>query len=211
MWATPGTASLTAAQRRIARWYLVNGVICHIVMDGLVGVWKLNPLFAAQYARIDKRFAMPVGEYDAGAVHTAMGIELYVKGPLAIYLYYCYHAGRPERDVVEVVTGVTQAYGTLVWLLPDVLSRGAKGNFAVDWRLTFSFHHLVYFWFSVVAAGAVLYVAVPLYLAWGAGSRLRDAVAAASGAASPASKPAASGGSLLRADTPQRKRAAARS
>lgn len=160
---------LTSGERKTARWYLLNGVVIHILMDGLVGVYKANRLFAENYAKLDKRYAAELGSFNGSAVHIISGLELFVKGPICILLYRAYHRGSPHRDALEFLTCVTQVYGTIIYLGQEAIS-GMK-HCDVDYDLTFTFHYLLYFWFAVVF-GCLLWLLVPTYLGWKAYLRI---------------------------------------
>jgi hypothetical protein len=161
--------ALSYGERHLARWYLLNGVVIHILMDGLVGVFKANRLLAENYAKLDKRYGEDIGSFNGSVVHLVSAIELVVKGPICLLLYRAYHRNSPNRDALEFFTCITQVYGTVVYLGQEAIS-GAP-NLDVDYGLTFSAHYLLYFWFAVVF-GSVLYVAVPAYLGWRAYCRL---------------------------------------
>lgn len=160
---------LTFAERIRARWYLLNGIVIHILMDGLVGVFHMNKLFAQNYAKLDKRYGEPLGTFNGSTVHIVSAMELFVKGPICILLYRAMHRGSKHRDVLEFFTCVTQVYGTIVYLGQEAIS-GAP-NLDVDYNLTFSFHFLLYFWFAVVF-GCLLYIVVPIVLGWKSYQRL---------------------------------------
>eukprot|EP00658_Telonema_sp_P-2_P001736 TRINITY_DN10655_c0_g1_i1.p1 TRINITY_DN10655_c0_g1~~TRINITY_DN10655_c0_g1_i1.p1 ORF type:complete len:179 (+),score=48.52 TRINITY_DN10655_c0_g1_i1:105-641(+) len=85
--------ALTASERMRARWYLLNGVIIHILMDGMVGVFKVEPLFAKNYNKLDRRYGSAIGTFEGSTVHIVSLLELFVKGPLCILLYRAYHRG----------------------------------------------------------------------------------------------------------------------
>ena len=153
--------SLSSGERMRARWYLLNGVFIHILMDGMVGVFKVEPLFAKNYNKLDRRYGSDIGTFQGSAVHIISLMELFVKGPLCLLLYRAYHRGSAYRDVLEFFTCVTQAYGTVVYLGQEAIS-GAQ-NFDVDYNLSFTVHYLIYFWFAVFI-GCVLYLIVPSYL-----------------------------------------------
>lgn len=156
-------APLTYGERTRARWYLLNGIIIHILMDGCVGVFKTNKLFAANYAKLDKRYGDRLGEFNGSAVHVISLMELLVKGPLCVLLYWAFKVRHPMRDALEFFTCVTQAYGTIVYLGQEAIS-GAP-NLDVDYNLTFSPRFLFYFWFAIIF-GCVLYLIVPAVLGY---------------------------------------------
>ena len=164
-----GTVRLTPYERRVARWYLINGALIHVLLDGLAGGFKVNKFLAAQFHRLDSRYAEPVGEKYASALFLISALELFLKGPVCLYLYACYHRRLPARDVVEVFTCVTQVYGTFIYIGQECLTGFTAWD--VDWGLTFSFHHLIYFWFAVFFAVG-LYGVVPTYLGYKAALRI---------------------------------------
>lgn len=177
--------SLTLRQRILARWYLLNGVIIHILMDGLVGVFKANHLFALNYAKLDKRYGDVLGSFNGSTVHIVSLMELLLKGPICILLYRSIHRGDGNRYALEFFTCVTQVYGTIVYLGQEAIS-GAP-NFDVDYQLTFTFHYLLYFWFAVIF-GCVLYIVVPTILGWNAYVKIVDTMRVKQVATSTANK-----------------------
>ena len=154
---------LSFGDRLLARWYLLNGVIIHILMDGLVGVFKANKYFATQYGMLDKRYGDELGNFTGSAVHVVSLMELLVKGPICVLLYLAIRKGSKHRDALEFFTCVTQAYGTVVYLGQEAISGGK--NFDVDWNFEFTFHYIFYFWFAVIF-GCVLYLIVPGIVGW---------------------------------------------
>lgn len=141
------TRPLTHGERTRARWYLLNGIIIHMLMDGCVGVFKTSRLFAENYAKLDKRYGDPLFTFNGATVHVVSLMELCVKGPLCVLLYWAFWTRHPMRDALEFFTCVTQAYGTVVYLGQEAIS-GAP-NLDVDYELTFSMHYLLYFWFAI--------------------------------------------------------------
>ncbi|RNF12065.1 putative 3-Beta-hydroxysteroid-delta(8), delta(7)-isomerase [Trypanosoma conorhini] len=176
----------TFSERLRARWYLLNGVVIHILMDGLVGVFKASTLLASSYAKIDKRYGARLGSFEGSAVHVVSLLELCVKGPLCILLYRAYQTRSPHRDALEFFSCVTQAYGTVVYLGQELIS--GMPHLDVDRDLEFTPHYLVYFWFAV-AFGCVLYLIVPCWWGWEAYTRLVAASARAARSASPHTQP----------------------
>lgn len=171
---------LSRADRMLARWYLLNGVIVHSLLDAGIGVFKVDPYLAKHYALVDRRYAASLGDSNAAAVHVVTILELVLKGPVCVALYYCMHRGSPHRDALELFTCVTQVYGTFVYLGQELLTRGR--DLDVDWKLEFTFHHIFYFWFAVIF-GCVLYLIIPAIVGWRTYKRLVHscAIAAAAG------------------------------
>ncbi|KPI89315.1 hypothetical protein ABL78_1544 [Leptomonas seymouri] len=164
-------APLTYGERTRARWYLLNGIIIHILMDGCIGVFKTNKLFADNYAKLDKRYGDRLGTFNGSAVHVVSLMELFVKGPLCVVLYWAFQMRHPMRDALEFFTCVTQAYGTIVYLGQEAIT-GAP-NLDVDYELSFTPQYLFYFWFAIIF-GCVLYLIVPGVLGYRSYVRLRS-------------------------------------
>lgn len=160
---------LSYSDRMLARWYLLNGVLIHMLMDGAVGVFKVEPYFAKHYKALDVRYGDAFGTFNGSAVHIVSLMELFVKGPICVALYYCIHRGSKHRDALEFFTCVTQVYGTIVYLGQELVSGGK--NFDVDWNFEFSLHYLFYFWFAVIF-GCVLYLIVPTIVGFRVYTRL---------------------------------------
>ncbi|ORC89955.1 putative 3-Beta-hydroxysteroid-delta(8), delta(7)-isomerase [Trypanosoma theileri] len=159
-------------ERSRARWYLLNGVVIHILMDGLVGVFKVNTLLAKNYAKLDVRYGTELGDFTGSAVHVISLMELCIKGPVCILLYRAYQTHSPHRDALEFFSCVSQAYGTIVYLGQEIIT--GMPHFDVDYNLEFTPHYLLYFWFAIVF-GCVLYLIIPCLWGWQAYKRLVSA------------------------------------
>mmetsp|Transcript_50079 Transcript_50079/g.119139 ORF Transcript_50079/g.119139 Transcript_50079/m.119139 type:complete len:234 (-) Transcript_50079:83-784(-) len=162
------TVTLSAAEERVARWYLLNGTLIHGTLDGMVGLFKVNPTFAKQYAIIDSRYAGHIGSHESATVHVLCAVEILAYVPACIWLYVAYHQGRPERDALELIVVVMQIYGTIVYFVPEALS--GMPSASVDWEMTFSPYYLKYFWFAT--AMNFVWIVVPLILGMGAWRRI---------------------------------------
>ena len=68
-------------------WYLLNGSIIHMLMDGGVGSVHVLPAMDKQYKRLDKRFTRPLGDERGSCIWLVGMLELCVKGPLCLLLY----------------------------------------------------------------------------------------------------------------------------
>eukprot|EP00971_Amphidinium_carterae_P031517 620617-Amphidinium_carterae.1 len=71
-------------------------------------------------------------------------VEVIVYVPACIWLYVAYHHRRAERDALELVVCVMQAYGTVVYFAPEVLSGMPSASVDTDW--SFTPYYLKYFW-----------------------------------------------------------------
>ena len=163
------TVTLSKCDRWKARWYLLNGAVIHILLDGMTGVHKLNPTFARQYAEIDGRYGAALGSFEGSAVHVISALELYVYGPMCLWLYYLYHRGLPQRDALEFATCIAQLYGTIVYAGQEIISGMTLTQ--CDRNLTFSMAMLKNFWFAFVL-GNTIWVIIPSWLGYEAWNRL---------------------------------------
>lgn len=89
------------------RRYLVNGVVIHIMMDGLVGSFSVHKVFLPpmtdHYRILDNRFVL--GDPNALVVTFT---ELLVMGPLCLLAYRARVLNRPYRAVLEAVVSAVQ-------------------------------------------------------------------------------------------------------
>jgi hypothetical protein len=156
------TVRLPLADRARARWYLLNGVHIHLILDVLVGTYHYLPPFAATYCFFDSRYCDVAASDYATALHTVSLLEVLVMFPLCVALYGMYHRGSAARDVTEVVVCCFQFIGTVFYFVPELLRKDTLGSFIADWGLEFTLKHLVCFWFLLFAT--FLYFVIPVAL-----------------------------------------------
>lgn len=164
---------LRLGERLRSRWYLFNGIVIHAYLDGLVGFFKVNPLMAANYAKIDRRYGADVGSFQGSTVHVLCLLELFIKSFMCIFLYWAFQNRHPARDALELLVCATQVYGTVMYIGQEIISGGR--NLELDYFFTFSLHYTVYFWFAVVF-GCALFILVPLLLGYWSFQRLCNQV-----------------------------------
>ncbi|MES1913771.1 MAG: hypothetical protein MHM6MM_005930 [Cercozoa sp. M6MM] len=157
------TVKLSKADQMTARWYLLNGVLIHIGMDGLVGTLHQWKLFDEQYKIMDRRFIV-----EHSVPWTIGLIEITHHAPLALLTYYGYWHGKKWARLMEIVTCCFHYAGALFFVIPE-LKDGAI-NIPFDWNLDFTFHHVLYFWFCFGAN--FIWMFLPAGLAWRAGKRV---------------------------------------
>jgi len=148
---------LSERDRRVANWYLLNGVFIHFLMDGMVGVFAKVPLFRTQYETVDLRYK----NADPTVMAVSM-VELLVMSPLSIAVFVGYHLRKPWRAPLEIVTAVLQAMGTVMFVSPE-LQTGCR-SVPFDRDFSFTFHHILYFWFAFVVCN-LLWILLPARLA----------------------------------------------
>eukprot|EP01060_Flectonema_neradi_P019837 TRINITY_DN27355_c0_g1_i1.p1 TRINITY_DN27355_c0_g1~~TRINITY_DN27355_c0_g1_i1.p1 ORF type:complete len:225 (+),score=21.30 TRINITY_DN27355_c0_g1_i1:72-746(+) len=148
------TCIQTETDKILGRWYLWNGAIIHIMMDGCVGSLDKLKLFSQQYKILDHRFVT------RDVVPVSIGlIELYIMAPLCLLLYLAFKWNLPCKNPLEIIVCVMHAFGAIMFVLPEHLI--SYKNVAVDYNLEFSLYYLTYFWFGFLAN--FIWVVVPLY------------------------------------------------
>jgi hypothetical protein len=99
--------------------YLVNGVVIHIMMDGLVGSFSAHNIFlppmTLHYSILDKRFQR--GDPNALVVTLT---ELLLMGPLCLFAYRARVLQRPYRAVLEAVVSALQYVCGVVSHVPSL-------------------------------------------------------------------------------------------
>ena len=175
------TIELSYKQSLITRWYLLNGLIIHFMMDGISGNYNLFPMMHESYLKLDERFVYPLSA--SGVIATlTMHLELLTMVPLCLIVYYGYrcHAlasikiNKTENFAIypswvyclEIIIAILQIVGTWFYagaeILHIVFGTGLE-SVPVDWKLEFSKDHIIFFWFAFVAIPPV-WVFVPLYM-----------------------------------------------
>ena len=123
----PSTSQLTRSEYRVSRWYLMNGLIYHSLMDPITGFMQNWSLMTKQYNYLDQRFAAP---FDVGAETATLTVwmEGAMMCPGCIFLFIGYRYMLPKmRDksdkdssranivwiyCLEFVVGLCQSIGT---------------------------------------------------------------------------------------------------
>eukprot|EP01005_Ploeotia_sp_CARIB1_P001486 NODE_410_length_863_cov_412.972826_g401_i0.p1 GENE.NODE_410_length_863_cov_412.972826_g401_i0~~NODE_410_length_863_cov_412.972826_g401_i0.p1 ORF type:complete len:254 (-),score=33.63 NODE_410_length_863_cov_412.972826_g401_i0:101-802(-) len=145
---TGKTVKLSARDKRAATWFLLNGTYIHILMDGLVGAYHKLPLMDKSYLIVDKRFTRGWSDERGTSIVMISLIELFVMGPLCCLVYYGYYKNKGWRRPLEVIVSTLQFMGAVMFTGPELLN--GMVNIPTDWKLEFTQHHLVYFWFAFV-------------------------------------------------------------
>ena len=127
-------AYLTRSAPRLgarAGWYLWNGVICHVMMDGMAGGhWGLD-LMDQNYRILDKRFNWHLEQSSPGAPHPGDAanallvtqVELWVHAPLCIAAYVAIKNGYATARAWELLALSFQLFGAIVFLGPELVRK----------------------------------------------------------------------------------------
>eukprot|EP01060_Flectonema_neradi_P002445 TRINITY_DN114_c6_g1_i2.p1 TRINITY_DN114_c6_g1~~TRINITY_DN114_c6_g1_i2.p1 ORF type:complete len:258 (+),score=28.72 TRINITY_DN114_c6_g1_i2:42-815(+) len=150
-----------------AGWYLFNGTIIMMLMDGFAGGLQAVPLLSPQYLKVDARyvclFFLPLtpcttrkhrhlffkknryADKDSSAVMIAY-IEIFMQTPACLITYLCYCWNHPLKYPMEIVTCTLHFMGTVAFAGPVILSDFE--HVYVDRNFEFTPDHLVFFWFA---------------------------------------------------------------
>jgi hypothetical protein len=173
---SPERKPLSLRDHRAALWYLLNGTVIHILMDGLVGAFHVLPLMNENYEKLDLRFTRPWGDERGSCILSVSLMELFVKGPLCILLFHAYHTRKSYTDALELLVCALQLYGCIMFSGTELLH--GMSNLPVDWNLEFTKEHLLHFWFAFVVCEPI-WIVVPIWLGWRAFQRATEAAVAA--------------------------------
>jgi len=161
---------------RTAVWFLMNGGIVHIAMDGLTGGYHALPLMDKSYRQLDNRFNDDVStgaSHDAwAAAFLVVTLELFVMAPMCWLSYYAISNNKAWRQEISFMTAFLQFLGTIMFVFPEFITGcrnlspfgfdGCLARFtSVPPGSTLEYHGL-FFGFAVGAN--LIWLAVPLKL-----------------------------------------------
>jgi len=163
--------SFSSATRMEAGWYLWNGAVIHVMMDGCAGGGWFNAkegggwgmkLMNANYQVLDKRFARtaPSGEIAIATVVTQT--ELFCHSILCLIAYIGICKRAKWADAVALIALSFQLFGAIVFIVPDLITgcpnmQPFDVNTCLPDATMFTFF---YFWFGVGCN--ILWVAIPI-------------------------------------------------
>ena len=174
--------SVKSKKSIIAHWYLIDGIFFHFLLDPLSGLFQLTDLMSKQYGKLDKRYILPFDD-EGLIVNLVSLLELFVMAPICLYIYYGYYKyfGRKKNQNItntkakrgilliyslEIIVSTVQLIGTFFYdgqELIHIIRADGKEIVDVDYNLSFTFHHIFYFWFGVVIA-QLPWIFVPIYM-----------------------------------------------
>ena len=166
---------LGKVEKLIIAWFLHNGGIIHVVMEGLAAGWGLWPEISESYQLIDNRFRFRVSSDHGGAPDEAKlnvwlitQLELFVWAPFCVMTVLSYYnvLDRRHRHGLAIVTSMMQMIGTIFFVFSplfhecmDLPPFGVKGCFPeLDW---FSFMY-VYLAFGI----NFVWMIIPSMIIW---------------------------------------------
>lgn len=132
---------LSFKEKLISNWFLFNGAIIHLTMDGLSGGHHMLPLMEKNYAIVDQRF-----KTDEPNSWIITQIELFLMSPLCFLCYLSLRKGNITKFGLCAATAALQLMGTIIFAGSEIVSNFP--NTPIDRKFEFTNHHLLYFWFG---------------------------------------------------------------
>lgn len=146
----------------IAAWFLHNGGVIHMAMEGLGAGWNLWNAVHDSYQLIDKRFSF--SHPDDFNAFLITQLELFVWTPLCFATVIAFFFNLQHRYVLSIITSVCQIVGTIFFVAPPMASScvdlppiGEPGCLPEVTPFTMLFH---YFGFGI----NFLWIFIPMYI-----------------------------------------------
>eukprot|EP01096_Ripella_sp_DP13-Kostka_P006319 TRINITY_DN2265_c0_g1_i1.p1 TRINITY_DN2265_c0_g1~~TRINITY_DN2265_c0_g1_i1.p1 ORF type:complete len:257 (-),score=145.04 TRINITY_DN2265_c0_g1_i1:39-758(-) len=136
-----------------ALWFLFNGAIIHITMDGLTGGYHFLKLLDNHYTKLDQRF-----RDDETTSWLITQVELFIMAPLCLLTYRAIVKASSWKYPFIILTSTFQLIGAIFFFFSEVVS-GFK-NVPIDRNLEFTFDHILYFWFGYGAN--LIWIVIPV-------------------------------------------------
>eukprot|EP01137_Pigoraptor_chileana_P035238 Opistho-2@28965 len=149
----PAKARLGFGGKLVAFWFLFNGAIIHIFLDGLVGLVHRMPVLSELYNVLDKRYH----GHDPSVVLIS-ALELFFMGPACLLLFYAILQNKSYRHPLQIIVCAVQVMGTYIFTGDEILV-GFK-DIPTDFEYTFTTDKVIFFWIFFVFANT-LWVVLP--------------------------------------------------
>lgn len=121
LFAGPG-AALAPHERRLAYWFLCNGVFYNLFLDVVAGQAQSFGLMTAQYNRVEPRYALGYLS-DAGVpVFMTSALEALFQAPLGVFAFVAIRRGWPQRHAAALALSILHAAGVWYFYVPEVLN-----------------------------------------------------------------------------------------
>ena len=119
-----GAINLSCGERRVALWYLVNGIGFKSIMDTFSGSAQSWNLMTKQYNALESRYSLPLENAVSVPAHLTSLLELSVMTPMCFWVYYLIvrEGNTAKRFAMEIVLATLQIVGTYYFYAPLVLT-----------------------------------------------------------------------------------------
>lgn len=109
----------------VASWFLHNGGVIHMAMEGLGAGWNLWHEVNESYQLIDKRFDfsthdLTIKNFD---VFLITQLELFVWSPLCLLTAVSFSCQSKHRYLLSIITSVCHIVGTIFFVAPPIYNQ----------------------------------------------------------------------------------------
>lgn len=163
--------ALSNEDTRAANWFLANGAIIHVAMDGMTGGFNFLPAMGDNYKQLDNRALGFDAVGTAGLTEDAVAVasvvfraELFVMAPLCFLTYVSYYSRSTYCPALALITLSAQLWGTVMFVGPELMT-GCKNMVPIGvdgCSAGYSPYELLFFWFAVGAN--FLWIVKPLQM-----------------------------------------------
>ena len=172
-------ATLSPLDRRIAYWFLMNGVYFNFFLDVIAGQFQLMGEMTKQYKFVEPRYALgPMSDAGAPVFITSM-LEMFAHAPIGVFAYIAFNRKWPQRYLAAFTVSLLHSVGVCYFYVPEVINGFRNlGGWPKDMDEALSFHRLVFFWFGFWFCGFV-WIIVPAIIAHHSWHQISKSVAVA--------------------------------
>jgi hypothetical protein len=141
---------LNARDRRVAFWFLMNGVYYNLFLDVVSGQFQMMDEMSRQYQKVDPRYLIGAMDVHGQSVFWTSMCEIFFQSPFCLLCFFAYHRGKPWRRPLEIIVSILQVAGVWWFYAPEAYSDfphlgGWPPN---QFGGVFSLHNLIFFWFG---------------------------------------------------------------
>jgi len=116
------TVKLSPRDKRVALWFLMNGIYYNLFLDVVSGQFQMNDLMTFQYNIVEPRYQYgPMDPRGQSVFWTSM-CELFFQSPFCILAYYGYVRGKAWRRPLEIVIGCLHIAGVWWFYVPEAFA-----------------------------------------------------------------------------------------
>ena len=113
---------LTRLESLLCSWFLHNGGVIHLGMEGLAAGWNACDEIYQSYKLIDKRFDFSTPELTRQNfdVFLITQVELFIWTPLCLITALCLSQKHPQRYTFALITSICHIVGTIFFVTPPI-------------------------------------------------------------------------------------------
>lgn len=148
-------------EKWIAEWFLHNGGVIHLAMEGVAAGWGGWVEVYKSYRLIDRRF-----DLSWNSVFFITQLELFVWTPLCLLTYISFVRQSRHRYLLAILTSALHVVGTILFMAPPIANQcielppfDVPGCFPPLDMYTFIFYYLA---FGI----NIVWIVVPMFILW---------------------------------------------